>query len=747
MTNFAITNPFEVFTDLDGEPLENGYIYIGEENRNPITNPISVYWDSDFAYPAAQPVRTLAGYPSRNGTPGNIFINVGIYSDYSILIKNKHSELVYSNLAVIQSHGGNYINAVVDTYADLQAISGFGLPVYVRGGVAIGDGGVGLFEYFSGFAPGTYITDNGITFLPTGGDGSAAWIRQYTGDVQLSWYLPAGDGITNDADQLYAACSTNQKVVIPYSASGYLFELSSIQIDTVLDSIINLKPVQNITIILPEIEHSRSTIFTGSPFANKITIQGQSFTFVDITGITVDSQAAGDHRVTFTVSDSTGFAVGGYAFVKNLVGTNRCEILEGIWEISNVTGNDVQMIITARKATLPAPTVTSGSAAATKTVIKIDDAIGIDVSQGYGGTWQYMVLVGNGTGIGDISGVRVINGQIGLALSTAASFGVHGFKEHGYYGLINSLIQCFDAYSSANGQTGIYILDGAIGQATRICATGNGTSGIVASLTCDIACSQCNASGNGQRGISPLTASVTCTSAVIYENAEAGIRAFDGAVVNADGSFVAGNGSYGSRSDAALITGTIDYTGGNGAADEFTENNGRINNTLKVLAEQDGGCGANASALADGVVVNDGGAGSAGISIMTLEGQFGILMFGNDVDVDEASIRYRGTSNSLDFYTESSRRWYISSSYHWLPNVTDLYDIGSTALRIRSIHLFNGVFNQGIKVLGPQETGVSPMTNVSVPVNLNADTVTVSELADIVGNLINKLRSHGMVTT
>lgn len=44
-----------------------------------------------------------------------------------------------------------------------------------------------------------------------------------------------------------------------------------------------------------------------------------------------------------------------------------------------------------------------------------------------------------------------------------------------------------------------------------------------------------------------------------------------------------------------------------------------------------------------------------------------------------------------------------------------------------------------------KETGVSAMTNVSAPVNLDADSVTVGELADIVGNLINKIQNLNLV--
>ena len=31
------------FNELNGEPLENGYIYIGTDGLDPITNPITVY--------------------------------------------------------------------------------------------------------------------------------------------------------------------------------------------------------------------------------------------------------------------------------------------------------------------------------------------------------------------------------------------------------------------------------------------------------------------------------------------------------------------------------------------------------------------------------------------------------------------------------------------------------------------------------------------------------------------------------
>ena len=51
----------------------------------------------------------------------------------------------------------------------------------------------------------------------------------------------------------------------------------------------------------------------------------------------------------------------------------------------------------------------------------------------------------------------------------------------------------------------------------------------------------------------------------------------------------------------------------------------------------------------------------------------------------------------------------------------------------------------GTQVVGAQQTGISAMTNLTAVSNWDANTVTVAELADIVGLLITKLRAHGLV--
>lgn len=103
MTYFAITAQYPVFTELNGTPLENGYVWIGEPGTNPVTNPQTVYWDDDLLYPAAQPVRTIGGAPNKNGTPGSLFTP----GDFSILIQDKNGNQVYYNQYGIKNYTDN----------------------------------------------------------------------------------------------------------------------------------------------------------------------------------------------------------------------------------------------------------------------------------------------------------------------------------------------------------------------------------------------------------------------------------------------------------------------------------------------------------------------------------------------------------------------------------------------------------------------------------------------------------------
>ena len=85
-----VTGPYPIFTDLDGSPLDDGYLYIGAINQDPETNPIQVFWDSALTIPATQPIRTNSGYAYRNGTPALMYTG----GAFSITIRNKRQEFV-----------------------------------------------------------------------------------------------------------------------------------------------------------------------------------------------------------------------------------------------------------------------------------------------------------------------------------------------------------------------------------------------------------------------------------------------------------------------------------------------------------------------------------------------------------------------------------------------------------------------------------------------------------------------------
>jgi len=94
---------YHVFTDKDGQPLENGYIYIGNANIHPQASPIAVYWDAAATIPAVQPIRTIDGYPAMNGAAGNLYVAA---QNFSILVQDKHEATVFLRLTSLEYEFG-----------------------------------------------------------------------------------------------------------------------------------------------------------------------------------------------------------------------------------------------------------------------------------------------------------------------------------------------------------------------------------------------------------------------------------------------------------------------------------------------------------------------------------------------------------------------------------------------------------------------------------------------------------------
>lgn len=95
MSAITVTPPFPVFSDITGAPLQSGFVYVGAAGLNAEANPIPVFWDSELSIPALQPLRTINGYISRNGSPAQVYADA---VDYSLLVKSKTNALIWSTL-------------------------------------------------------------------------------------------------------------------------------------------------------------------------------------------------------------------------------------------------------------------------------------------------------------------------------------------------------------------------------------------------------------------------------------------------------------------------------------------------------------------------------------------------------------------------------------------------------------------------------------------------------------------------
>ena len=161
-----IKPPFPLFTDTSGAPVDAGYIYIGTANTDPVQNPIAVFFDAALSVPAAQPIRTIGGYPARNGSAAALFCG----SNYSISVRDKNGVEVFTSASAAL----NGSDITLASGESLTAESGSSIDLEDGAALNIGDAsGAGVVvtvaanaRFAGALVPTVAGTDLGSTALP-----------------------------------------------------------------------------------------------------------------------------------------------------------------------------------------------------------------------------------------------------------------------------------------------------------------------------------------------------------------------------------------------------------------------------------------------------------------------------------------------------------------------------------------------------------------------------------------------------
>lgn len=184
------------FTDLNGQPLQMGNIYVGAPNMDPRQNPITVYYDSAAQNAAVQPLRTLNGYTTRAGAITEIFVP---QVPYSLYVENCRGEEVYYSQSVMDPATAFIATQTLYTVASIAALrlvskatySLVNVASYYAGSVSTGGGG----RYYLDASDTTSADNNGTVIVATDG---GRWKYAPGQAVDLRTFGAYSDGTHDD---------------------------------------------------------------------------------------------------------------------------------------------------------------------------------------------------------------------------------------------------------------------------------------------------------------------------------------------------------------------------------------------------------------------------------------------------------------------------------------------------------------------------------------------------------------------
>lgn len=510
-----ITSPYPVFFDTDGTPLENGFIYIGTANQNPVTSPIAVFWDEGLTQPAAQPIRTLNGYASRNGTPSQLYT---AYGNFSMLVRNrKEAQVYYTQDATI----GSIFNGYPITSGQISTLSA-----------------------------------TQISFLQAGVGADVRTSQDKMRDaISVKDFGAVGDGTTDDTAAVVEAATLSPRIKFPVCSGSYVINLTPANATNVLAALNGLQTDVPLTINLGAGVYTFAQSLKINPQnGGLVTLKGASPVQVVITPgtpVVTATQVSGNqytYAIQIPVVSTIGFSVGDWVLVETTgvdlthssydetANGTRHKELDGFWEITAVGSSSITVKNKSRQSsdnfpgagTIAAATAnfTGGTVTKLPTVLSFTGVTGISV-EGVMGLIQDIAIVGNNEGTNttgiDIDSLQASSYQtrsVGLSKVGVANFTGPGVNVNG-------------ASSSATG--------------TKVFSSGHGTHGFrVASAFASFTYSNASGCGNtvGNGFFATNNANLLCSNSTSTGVRNTGFLSNRASSVTAESCFACNNGNY-----------------------------------------------------------------------------------------------------------------------------------------------------------------------------------------------------------
>jgi len=119
-----IANPFPIFLDRRGFPLDGGKVYIGTDGDDPEASPVDLFSDETLTTPLPQPVTVIGGLMTYDGNPVQVFIAT---EGYSIRARDADgAQVFYESEAVLNVTSWQPLDS------DLTAIAALTTTAYGR---------------------------------------------------------------------------------------------------------------------------------------------------------------------------------------------------------------------------------------------------------------------------------------------------------------------------------------------------------------------------------------------------------------------------------------------------------------------------------------------------------------------------------------------------------------------------------------------------------------------------------------